>query len=173
MQKEIWKDVLGYENYYLVSNLGNVKSLDNIKKGKNNCKYLKKGRILIKNNNRQNYKYVVLCKNGIKKYKLIHRLVLTAFIENKDNKPFVNHIDSNPENNKLENLEWCTASENQLHSHKTNIRKINCAKIVLDFETGIFYDSAKKASIAKCINAGYLRSQLSGHDKNKTLLKYI
>ena len=172
-KQEIWKDVIGYKGYYIVSNLGNIKSLDNFKVGSYNSTYLKKGKLLKNNLNRQNYKYVVLCKDGIKKHSLIHRIVLESFIENTYNKPFVNHIDSNPSNNRLENLEWCTASENQLHSFKTTNRKSNSAKIVLDFETGIFYDSSKKASIAKSINAGYLRSQLNGNDKNNTSLKYI
>lgn len=65
--------------------------------------------------------YIYLRVN-IKKYAL-HRLVALTFIENPENKPFVNHIDGNKLNNKAENLEWLTCSENNLHAHKIGLNK--------------------------------------------------
>lgn len=99
---EEWRTIKGYEDYK-VSNLGRVMSL---KRGKQ--------RILsprISNN----YKNVTLCKNGDIKTKLVHRLVAEAFIPNEDNKPVVDHIDTNTLNNCVDNLRWVTVKENCLN----------------------------------------------------------
>lgn len=68
--------------------------------------------------NHKGYLYVVLSKDGKTTTKKIHRLVAESFIDNPDNKPQVNHIDGNKQNNDVSNLEWCTASENQKHFWK-------------------------------------------------------
>lgn len=111
--EEIWKDIKGYEGLYQVSNLGNVKSLNynhkNIVKNLKPTLYFKR------------YKAVSLFNNKKKKVFLVHRLVALTFIPNYENKPFVNHIDGNKFNNKLENLEWVTNSENQKHAHKIGL----------------------------------------------------
>lgn len=65
-----------------------------------------------------NYLRVTLCNLGVTSRHFVHRLVAEAFIPNPENKPYVNHIDNNGENNSVSNLEWCTHSENMLHSHK-------------------------------------------------------
>ena len=111
LSNEIWKDVIGYETLYQVSNLGRVKSI-----GKAN-EHLLKGR-----DDTNGYLKVALYKNKICKNFKIHRLVAIAFIENKDNKPCVNHINANKTDNILENLEWCSYSENSLHSHKLGLQ---------------------------------------------------
>lgn len=102
--EEIWKDIEGYENLYMVSSLGRVKSLNYNHTGKE--KILKYGK-------RPNgYLITTLMKNGIRKDIYIHRLVAQTFIPNPDNKPCVDHIDTNFLNNKAENLRWCTQKEN-------------------------------------------------------------
>lgn len=106
--KEIWKEVKDFEGLYEVSNLGNVRSLDRISK---NGHFLK-GRILKKHKNDEGYLKVTLNKNNIVKYHSIHRLVAIAFIPNPEDKPQVNHIDEDKENNKAENLNWMTSKEN-------------------------------------------------------------
>lgn len=68
------------------------------------------------------YCQVELCINGIRKKHLLHRLVAESFISNELNKPQVNHIDGNKKNNSVLNLEWCTRSENQLHSINLGLR---------------------------------------------------
>lgn len=87
--QEIWKDIKGYEGLYQVSNLANVKSLPRKRTIKNE-------RLLNYTINNKGYKVITLCKNSKPKMFLIHRLVAMAFIPNLNNKPFVNHKDSNP-----------------------------------------------------------------------------
>lgn len=118
--KEVWKDVFGYEGLYQVSNFGRVKSLDRLETIK--CRWggeaLRpvKGKILIPRVHSNGYLRVGF---GRKKDVYIHRLVAQAFIPNPDNKPQVNHKDMNKKNNSVENLEWCTQKENNVHSYET------------------------------------------------------
>lgn len=125
--QEIWKDVIGYEGLYQVSNQGRVRSLDrNIKvKIKHNNKALKKGKILKIQKGKSGYIIVALCKDGKVKHYRVHRLVAAAFIDNPENKPYVNHINGDKTDNRVENLEFCTQSENVLHSYKIKLRIIN------------------------------------------------
>ena len=106
MELEQWKMVPDYEGMYMVSNLGRVKS---IRFGRE--------RILKASTSQsgKGYKQVCLCKNGVKKYIGVHILVAMAFIPNPKNLPEVNHKDEDKSNNCVDNLEWCTASENSLH----------------------------------------------------------
>ena len=110
---EEWKDIDGYEGYYQVSNLGNIKSLDvEVFNGK--VMHIRKGRVLKLQTN-GNYNKVSLSYRGKVKQFLVHRLVAKAFLPNKQNKPEVNHIDYDCFNNCVSNLEWVTAKENDTH----------------------------------------------------------
>jgi len=113
---EVWKTVKGFENYE-VSNYGNVRS-----------NHYSKVRILKQESNRSNnkgsYKRVSLSKDNVIFRFQVHRLVADSFIENNHNKPCVNHIDGNPSNNNISNLEWCTYSENEIHSYEV-LGKVN------------------------------------------------
>lgn len=128
MNKEIWKDIPNYEGLYQASNFGKIKSLDRIRKQFNHkgiatIKY--KGKILkqqIKKNT--GYYAVALYDNNKKvKLKLVHRLIATTFLENKNNFPVVNHKDGNKKNNNVENLEWCTQSHNVKESYRLGLQK--------------------------------------------------
>ena len=106
---EIWKDIKGYEGAYQVSNFGNIKST-------------RFNRILRKQLNHPGYYYVMPSTNGIRKSFLVHRLVLLTFGNKPKGVVEVNHIDGVKTNNHLENLEWCTSSENSLHSYRTGLQ---------------------------------------------------
>lgn len=113
--KEIWKDVDGYDGLYQVSNLGNVRRLSKIITDVSQGgirKRLFKGRILSQIVVNHGYKSVMLSMNGYVKRYNVHRLVAQAFIPNPDDLPEVNHKDENKQNNRVDNLEWCTGLYN-------------------------------------------------------------
>ena len=114
--KEIWKDVKGYEGLYQVSNLGRIKSFN----GYDGHKYIRREKILnpYKQKSGENYyrSVVKLIKNKNSKDYKVHRLVAKAFIPNPNNLPVINHIDGNPLNNRIDNLEWCTQKHNVEHA---------------------------------------------------------
>lgn len=115
--KQQWCPVIGYEGCYEVSNQGNVRSVDRIIIENNtNKKKQLSGQNLSMNIAKDGYRVVVLSKNGKEITKKVHRLVGEAFIPNPENKPCVNHKDSNKLNNYQNNIEWCTYLENNLHS---------------------------------------------------------
>lgn len=122
MQEEIWKDVVGYEGLYKVSNYGNVKSIDRYIPGRiKGYKTIKNSYILKPGVNTSGYLHVALYKNNIKSYYKVHRLVAIAFIENIENKSDVNHKDGNKFNNNIINLEWNTHLENMQHAKKNGL----------------------------------------------------
>ena len=115
--EEIWKDVVWYEWLYQVSNKGRVKGVDRKIKWRRGTLVNKKWKILTQIK-RNWYRDVSLCKYNQHSPKRIHRLVAQAFLNNKDNKPIINHINWIKDDNRVENIEWCTISENQIHSYK-------------------------------------------------------
>lgn len=119
--EEIWKDIKGYEGLYQVSNLGRVKSLGNGNSNKSKLKIMKTPL------NHKGYPMIRLCKNSVSKGFLVHRLVAEAFIPNPNNLPQVNHIDEVKTNNRIDNLEWCTAEYN--HNYGTRIERVRQKQI--------------------------------------------
>lgn len=113
---EEWRDIEGYEGLYQVSNEGRVKGLVSGKYRKFMVSW-------------DGHLRVTLSKNSKKKPKLVHRLVAEAFIPNPNGLPQVNHMDENPKNNKVENLEWCTAEYNANYgtrNERISITQRNC-----------------------------------------------
>ena len=101
VKHELWKEVEGFSGYY-VSNIGRIKSFQLSKDGK----------ILKTPVDKRGYKQVNLTRNGEHHHLKVHRLVAIAFIDNPDNKPFVNHMDEDKTNNSVGNLDWVTPIEN-------------------------------------------------------------
>ena len=114
---ELWKDIIGYEGYYQISNLGNVRSVDRF-----DGVHDRQGAIMKPALKRNGYLQVGLRKHSERKWFSVHRLVAIHFIENPDKKPQVNHIDGNKLNNTIENLEWVTEKENQNHAARLGLR---------------------------------------------------
>lgn len=118
---EQWKDIIGYEGLYQVSDKGSVKSLERtiVNKNGNLQKYperLLKYDVSVMSNS--SYYRVTLCKDHTTKRFLVHRLVATAFIPNPLHKEFVNHINNDGTDNSVSNIEWCTHSENMIHAQQ-------------------------------------------------------
>ena len=131
MENEIWKDVIGYEGLYQVSNLGNVKRVGSFRGV--NKKYLNNYN-LIPMDNGKGYLRIKLTKNNKSKRVMLHRIIAEAFVPNKLNKPVVNHINGNKKDNSLINLEWCTQSENCLHAVKIGIWGASNKKKIKEIE---------------------------------------
>jgi NUMOD4 motif. len=120
--QEIWKDVVGYEGFYKVSDQGNVKSCDRYVSARGGSIAFRKGRILKQMTKQTGYKAVSLSRGtDDKKQFLVHRLVAAAFLINPFNKPLVNHLNAKKVDNRLVNLEYCTAKENGLHASKMGL----------------------------------------------------
>jgi len=188
-QVEIWKDIKGYEGTYQVSNKGRVRSVDRAVLNKNYQVNYVKGKMLANIFDKDGYKQVSLYKKGTQKEFKIHRLVALTFIEKIDGKDCVNHKNCIKTDNNANNLEWCTTQENTEHAKANGlymkaaaVRKYNkeqkgkdlsFEKIILDTQTGIFYDTVKDASDSKCIKFSYLKKALLGYSNNRTSLRYV
>lgn len=143
-------------NNYAVSNYGRIKNVKN-------------GRILTPSKNGQGYMHYVFCQNGVKKGFKIHRLVAIYFIDNPLNLPCVNHIDGDKTNNNVNNLEWCTAKENDAHARLNGLKRQNKPIKATNTLSGevIIFNSIGEASSFLGINKGTIHKVLSGK-RNKT-----
>lgn len=141
-EEEVWKDIEGFEGLYQVSNLGRIKSL-------------KKNLIRKISDNGNGYKNVSLYKDKNHIY-YIHRLVAITFIDNPENKPCVNHLDHDKSNNRVDNLEWCTYSENTQDGISKG--KINNGRAGLKLRR---FTEKDAANIALLENKGYGVQQIT------------
>lgn len=120
-EKEIWKDIAGFEGLYQVSNYGSVRSLDRVTTQLNNgvlCEFHYKGKVLKGKADSRGYIHIHVSKDGIGHYLSVHRLVAEAFCPKPDGCDVVNHLDANPSNNHADNLEWTTYSGNMQWASK-------------------------------------------------------
>ena len=154
--KEIWKDVNNYENNYEVSNNGRIRAKEILIENAV-CKFIKKPRMkkqtLTTSLHNDNYSYytVNLCKNGKCKTYRSHVIVATAFLYKESENLEVNHIDFNPLNNNIKNLEWVTHKENIRHSIKNGrCYKIDIKKVEKLYKKGMsVVEIAKKMDFTK------------------------
>lgn len=116
---EEWRDIEDYEGLYQVSNFGRIKRMRFI----NNMYNFPQERIMKKSLKTNGYEIVRLSKRGVKTTFMVHRLVAKAFIDNPSDYLEINHIDGNKTNNSVENLEWCSRSQNELHAWKNGLKK--------------------------------------------------
>lgn len=145
LNNETWKDIKGYENLYQVSNMGRVKSLKRLILSPTGNYYSKEKIMTINQNDGIGYVKIRLFKNSKSKPVRIHRLVAEAFIPNPENKKDVNHKNGIKHDNRAENLEWATRSENEIHSVKV-LGKKHFTKKTMCVETGEVFNSITEAA---------------------------
>lgn len=120
--KEIWKSINDFEEYYQISNLGRIKSLDRLTRiGTTN--FIKKGKILKQQQNSRGYMRITLKGKNTTKRFFIHRLVAEHFVYKPEGCNIVNHLDCNPKNNRADNLEWTTPKGNTAYMQKLERNK--------------------------------------------------
>lgn len=156
----IWKDVVGYEGIYEVSDTGKVRTKEGKKtySTRHKCERVWKQRTLRQKVSKDNTCRVNLWKDGKEKTWLVHRIVAYAFIPKVPGKDFINHIDGSRLNNSVENLEWCTYEENSNHAFDTGLMKTNQRVVLVDDSTkeAHYFRSKAKASEFLGFNEGYL-----------------
>lgn len=145
---EVWKDITGYEKLYEVSNYGGIRSKDRTYTDKRGFKRKKTGRTL-KNRSKKYYYTVMLYKDGSRKAEYLHRLIAAAFLPKVTGKDFINHLDGNKLNNHVDNLEWCTIKENNLHAIENGLNNKRHKVLLTDRETGkqLIFESKTAASL--------------------------
>lgn len=133
---EVWKEIEGYESKYEVSDIGRVRSMPRNKSGLGRPYPM----VMKQSPDKDGYMIVSLRVGGKSHRHRVHRLVAGAFIKNEDKKPLVNHKNGIKDDNRVENLEWVTASENALHAVETGLVISNFEKykdrLVSDYNSG-------------------------------------
>ena len=161
-ESEVWKDVVGFEGLYKVSNKGNVYSV-----GRRDLRgNRRRGRMLKPKYNGSGYLTVNMYKNGKPKTRTVHRLVAETFLPNPNDLPQVNHRDEDKDNNNVENLEWCDSKYNINYGTRTErlSKKVRAVNIKTDevLEFNSTQDAGRKgytqgAVAAACRGAYYAR----------------
>ena len=161
---EIWKPVRDFEGIYEVSNLGRIKSLNYRNTGK-------PGIITPMHRNCDKYLRIALSKKGKKEYRYLHRIVAESFISNPYSLPEVNHIDTNPRNCKVSNLEWCTRQYN-VNYYKTRLNRSKKVDVYDAVTNELISSHVSVASCAACLqtNDSYISYLIKN---NKTYKGYI
>lgn len=155
----LWRDVVGYEGMYRVSNEGQIKSLVRKKFNGHGC-YTKRERILRPGKRGKGgtwYEFVVLADGNSYKHYSVHRLVAEAFLPNPQKLPEVNHKDENTMNNSVNNLEWCTREYNINYSKAKRV-----AQLTPDGEKLAEYQSITAASRISGISRTAINNCLTG-----------
>lgn len=175
---EVWKDIEGFKGIYQISSDGKVRR---------KIGYGCRSERILKNQPIKGYERAVLHTKGHRTQFLVHRLVAGAFIPNPENKPEVNHKNGIKTDNRAENLEWVTSSENKIHGFRNGLYtpkrgrenpmygkpgRINHFRLVVCRTTGTVYQSVSDAARKLNMKRTTLVAMLSGQNKNTTTLRY-
>lgn len=176
LNEEVWKDVVGYEGLYEVSSHGQVRThKDKVTYSKQYKKERKwKQRTLKEKNKKGRDVRVDLWKEGKPKTFLVHRLVAFAFIPTVEGKESINHIDGDPRNNHVSNLEWCDHKENNNHAFNHGLM-VSTRVIVFNVETKekTVFRSMQKASLDIGRASSYIGQQFRKNPPNHKDGKFI
>lgn len=155
---ELWKPVKGFDNYE-VNEYGVIRN-----------KYTEK---ILSSKNDRGYERVALYDHGIRSMKQVHRIVAESFIDNPCNKDEVNHINGDKRDNRSQNLEWCTRSDNMKHAYAAGLKHFSGGldeRPVRVLETGKVYESIHECARQLDCDQGHISHCLSG--ARKTHKKY-
>ena len=171
MIEEIWKDIAGYEGKYQVSNLGRVRSLPRTFLDVNRRKQMFRGRVLKQMMRKNGYMVVTFYESGKFHQMMVHRLVADAFIPNPNNLPLINHKDEDKTNNRVDNLEWCSAqynnTYNNIHYRSKEKRRKAVIQMTLDDEFVAEYESVSEAARQTGFRSSSISAACRGEKKTK------
>ena len=177
---EEWRDVVGYEGEYQVSNLGNVRSMTRKARVRNGCYAIKKGKMLKKTKNPKGYLCVHLSSHGKAKSIEIQRLVAMAFLPNPNEYPCVNHKDEDKGNNSVDNLEWCTYAYNNAYGEcrkKASLSRINgkMSKRVYQYDANmnLIAEHPSLAEVKRTLGYDASKISLCARGERKTAYGYL
>lgn len=164
-----WKPIKGYEGLYEVSSQGDIKSVSRTNRsGRSYGKRTIGGKFLHQITDKDGYKTVCLCKNGVKKQFRVHRLIAVAFLDNSEKLPIVNHKNENKADNRVSNLEWCSVYYNNHYGKGyCEQRFLNLRKTVkqLDLNNKIvrIFKSISEAANIMGINRNTIANRVRSH----------
>jgi hypothetical protein len=178
LNQEKWLDVKDYEGYYKVSSLGRLKKNSyvnyNVFSGSTTI-----DEKIIEGANKEGYRQALLSKEGKTKFKMIHRLVADCFLKVDNKREFINHKDLVRNNNRVENLEWCTTKENLIHAHKFGtfkmpsgensvhhkVKDCDILKIKLNINNKTQKELAKEFNVTQSIISRIVNNKRAGYKK--------
>lgn len=158
---EVWKDVVGYENLYEVSNHGGIRSKTRIITDRRGVKRKRPGRPL-RNRSVNKYYTVMLYKDGKRSGVYVHRLIALAFIPLEIGKNYINHLDGDKLNNHIDNLQWCTIEENNAHAIETGLNDKRHKVVLTHRSTGQkrIFESKTAASLFLGFRENYVSKNI-------------
>lgn len=181
---EVWKDIPGYEGLYQASSLGRIKALKKVRSigGRCNMRSYPEKVMHLRKLPKKKYLYVTLCKNGQARSHTVHRLIALTHVPNPNNFPVVDHLDTDTFNNAASNLAWTTYAENSRRAYINGLQPSAFGnpgvfnpseKIVLDEQTGVFYNSIVEAANYSRFSIRSLYHQFAGDSIKRTSLKIV
>ena len=172
---EEWRYIPEFGTFYMVSNLGRIKSVDRYVLNGKGGKIFKKSQLISPGLNSSGYLTVCLKKDKKSKTISLHRLIALCFVDNPFSLPEVNHIDGNKQNNTSRNLEWCSRKENMGHSVLNKLRNydkpFDCSKFKITEEEILFIYNSKESTSVLADKYNLTKSSIQRIRNGKTYSK--